>query len=314
MTTNTLQTNEERNKFEKTLELYFNEPYPYAFYMFDIEKIKKYFEELTLTSPSLVEDEFNDETDNFVVDENLIKTTTDKSLHRENLVQTVVEFLPNIAYNLIDSISHDGLHFRFWNCSGDKEDEHNPIYILINNDSVPLHFFWRLEEHDSVIVILSPNIKNIRDEAFDDCYCNMTSIVIPNSVTSIGDRAFDRCSLPSIILPDSVTTIGGAAFHDCSMTSITLGNSVESIGHYAFRDCSKLKSIVIPDSVTYIGNGAFYNCGSLESIIMPDSITSFGNDVIRGCSSLKSLTLSTLVNQKRCYAEASMDSIQSLII
>ena len=73
----------------------------------------------------------------------------------------------------------------------------------------------------------------------------MESVVIPDSVTSIGDGAFSGCSsLASVVIPDSVT----------------------SIGVYAFLDCSSLESVVIPDSVTSIGSSAFQNCSSLESV------------------------------------------------
>ncbi|MBR1751891.1 MAG: leucine-rich repeat domain-containing protein, partial [Ruminococcus sp.] len=95
--------------------------------------------------------------------------------------------------------------------------------------------------------------------AFDWC-TSLESITIPNSITSIGDRAFYQCtSLTSITIPNSVTSIGAYAFEYCtSLTSITIPNSVTSIGEYAFRGCTNLKSITIPDSVTSIGEYAFY--------------------------------------------------------
>ena len=96
--------------------------------------------------------------------------------------------------------------------------------------------------------------------------CKNTNI--PNSVTSIGDGAFEGCSgLTSIEIPNSVTSIGDAAFFGCSgLTSIEIPNSVTSIGNYAFGGCSGLTSVTIPNSVTSIGFDAFYDCSNLTSV------------------------------------------------
>ena len=101
----------------------------------------------------------------------------------------------------------------------------------------------------------------------------LPSVIDGKSVTSIGYRAFnaddiEACSnLTSIIIPDSVTRIGVSAFSGCtSLTSITIPDSVTSIGGSAFYKCTRLTSITIPESVTSIEDWAFYNCTSLASI------------------------------------------------
>ena len=96
----------------------------------------------------------------------------------------------------------------------------------------------------------------------------VTSVNIPNGVTSIKVRAFFGCaSLASITIPDSVTSIEGYAFSECtSLESITIPDSVTSITDGAFEYCTSLVSITIPDSVTSIGIGAFMNCSSLANI------------------------------------------------
>ena len=99
-------------------------------------------------------------------------------------------------------------------------------------------------------------------------------------VTSIRNYAFSYCSLTSITIPDSVTSIGEYAFQNCSgLTSVTIGNSVTSIGDCAFYYCSSLTSITIPDSVTSIGDFAFSDCKGLTEItvkaINPPTLNSY---------------------------------------
>ncbi|MBR2381800.1 MAG: leucine-rich repeat domain-containing protein [Clostridia bacterium] len=122
----------------------------------------------------------------------------------------------------------------------------------------------------------------------------VTSITIPNSVTTVGDYTFSGCtSLTSVTIPDSVTSIGSSAFYSCtSLTSVTIPDSVTSIGNDAFRNCTSLTSITIPDSVTGIDNYAFQGCSSLASITIPDSVTSIGIGAFSGCTGLKSITIS----------------------
>ena len=117
--------------------------------------------------------------------------------------------------------------------------------------------------------------------------------IIGESVTSIGERAFEDCSgLTSINIPNSVTSIGSYAFWGCSgLTSVTIGNNVTSIGDQAFYNCSGLTSIDIPNSVTSIGTWGFIGCSSLESINIPESVTSIGIAAFSGCSGLTSISV-----------------------
>ena len=157
---------------------------------------------------------------------------------------------------------------------------------------------------------IKEGVRIICDEAFSKCSF-LTSIVISNSVVSIGDGAFAGCtSLSSIVIPDSVPSIGDWAFSDCtSLSNIVIPNSVTSIGEGAFSSCTSLSNIVIPDSVTRIGNLAFSNCTSLSNIVISDSVTNIGDDVFYQCSSLTSVVIP---NSVTCVGDEAFCKCRSL--
>ena len=134
-------------------------------------------------------------------------------------------------------------------------------------------------------IAIPDSVTDIGDYAFEYC-CSLSNMVIPNSVTSIGDYAFYGCrSLSNIVIPDSVTKIGDYTFSVCSsLSKIVIPNSVTKIGDYAFSDCSSLSKIVIPNSVTKIGGYAFSDCSSLSKIVIPNSVTDIGDYAFAHCS------------------------------
>ena len=141
-------------------------------------------------------------------------------------------------------------------------------------------------------IVISNSVPSIGDWAFSDC-TSLSNIVIPNSVTSIGEGAFSSCtSLSDIVIPDSVTRIGNLAFSNCtSLSNIVISDSVTNIGDDVFYQCSSLTSVVIPNSVTCVGDEAFCNCRSLSNIVIPNSVTSIGVSVFWGCSSLVNIDI-----------------------
>ena len=138
--------------------------------------------------------------------------------------------------------------------------------------------------------IIPNSVTSIGEKAFHDCR-GLTSIDIPNSVISIGKDAFNYCwGLTSINIPNSVTSIGTGAFEECGrLTSLTIGNAVTKIEMYAFSRCRNLTSITIPNSVTSIGYGAFRECTGLTSLTIGNSVTEIGDYAFQDCSGLNEI-------------------------
>ena len=131
-------------------------------------------------------------------------------------------------------------------------------------------------------VVIPESVTTIGDSAFD--WASLASVVIPDSVVSIGDYAFAYAEMTSVVIPDSVLSIGEHAFGlNIRMTSVTIGNSVTSIGNEAFKE-TQLKSVVIPDSVTSIGSLAFAYTTSLTSATLGNSVISIGDAAFESTS------------------------------
>jgi hypothetical protein len=142
------------------------------------------------------------------------------------------------------------------------------------------------------------------------------SYTIPNSVTTIGDQAFNSCiNLTNVIIGSSVTTIGDQAFNSCiSLANVTIGNGVTSIGNYAFNYCTSLANLTIPEGVTNIGNYAFNFCTLLASVTIPDSITSIEAGTFYACSSLTNVTIGAGVTNISFAAFGFCTSLVDIVI
>ena len=151
--------------------------------------------------------------------------------------------------------------------------------------------FWQLRYVSGIT--LPNSIVSIGDKAFGNCRGLDGEFVIPSGVTSISYSLFYECSsLDSIVIHSGVTSIGDSAFYGCSsLTSVTIPSGVTSIGGYTFYYCTSLTSVNMGSGVTSIGGYAFNTCRSLTSITIPDSVTSIGDSAFRFCSNLTSVTV-----------------------
>lgn len=151
-------------------------------------------------------------------------------------------------------------------------------------------------------------VTRIAAEAFRD-NATLTSIVIPDSVTSIGDYAFAGCTaLKEVVLPNTVTDVGRAAFSNCiSLTKAKLSTALKSISAELFFHCNKLTEITLPQALVTVGFRAFASCTSLTSFSIPFRVTTIGAEILKG-TTISEITYGGSTSD---FAKISKDDFQS---
>lgn len=130
------------------------------------------------------------------------------------------------------------------------------------------------------VTAIGENAFAIRTNSESNPYSNnsqLTSVTLPDSISSIGQHAFAYCDkITSIKIPSCVTNLEGYVFSGCEeLGTVTFQEGLTSIGEHAFYGCNKLKSILLPDSLTEVKDGAF-TFASLETIDWPENLTMVG--------------------------------------
>ena len=210
----------------------------------------------------------------------------------------------------------------FWQCSGLTSVHISDIAAWCNitfssESSNPLYYanHLYLGEEEITDLVIPNSVTTIGNYTFLS-WSNLVSVIIPNSVTNIGDMAFYYCSgLTSVTIGNSVASIGSSAFSNCrNLTSITIPNSVTSIGIWAFSGSKRLTSVTIPNGVTNIAKGVFSSCTGLTSITIPNSVKSIGYKAFDNCTGLTTVTIPNSVNSIENQAFSSCKKLKYLTI
>ena len=251
-------------------------------------------------------------------------------------------------------ISEDG----YWVINGEKTNvkansgeavDENPygLQFFMQDDGTYLVSCGNARYLSDIVIPATYNggaVVGIADSAF--AYCpNLTSVIIPEGVTSIGEEAFTDCyNLTSVIIPEGVTSIGEYAFSGCyaleyneydnayylgsntnpylllvcaktqDITTFNIHEDAKFIYDGAFASCFDLTSIIIPEGVISIGQYAFNACDSLTSIVIPDSVTSIGDGAFCCCYNLTSVVICNSITSIDDFMFAYCHSLTSIVI
>ncbi|MBO5881907.1 MAG: leucine-rich repeat protein [Alistipes sp.] len=258
--------------------------------------------------------------------------------------------IKNIAYEINDAEDFTGstpndspANNEIWYTNGSTTEKTDPTHpnafganILSNTYDV---------DRECWVIKFDGAVTKIGEDAFADC-SNLTSITIPNSVTSVEVFSFYACNslvefegkfasedgkclivdntliafaigcdVTEYTIPNNVIEIVECVFGSCSsLTNVIIPNSVTKIGEAAFAGCDSLAGIIIPEGVSVIAAGTFANCHSLASVTIPNSVTTIEEDAFYDCPSLTSITIPDRVTSIGEGAFVGCESLADIII
>lgn len=173
-----------------------------------------------------------------------------------------------------------------------KVDRNNVVFNDGNRSNVIIETSTNILIQGCNKSTIPDSVTSIGDRAFQNCK-TLTSISIPNSVTSLGYGVFLSCDgLTSVIIGDNVESLSSNVFYGCkNLSNVVIGKNVKSISSSAFEVCKSLKNLVIPDSVTHIGSNAFYSCSALSNITIGNGCTNIDANAFMHCIGLTNVTI-----------------------
>ncbi len=168
---------------------------------------------------------------------------------------------------------------------------------------------------DMTSVIILDGVTTIGDDAFE-CCDSLTTVTIPDSVTTIGKGAFAECEkLTKVNIPENVTFIGREAFYMCKkLEKITIPSGVKTIERSAFESCESMAEVTISEGVECIADEAFFNCGALIDIVLPDGLKTIERSAFSGCDGLTSIHIPDSVTKIEDSAFSMCNSLKEITI
>ena len=173
---------------------------------------------------------------------------------------------------------------------------------------------WNTQKSKITSVVIENGVTSIGNYAFEDCSA-LKKLDIPQSVTEIGSKAFLGCSaLTSLALPQTVNRIGNTAFQGCSnLETINIPSGVKLIEHDTFHDCEKLKDVTIPADVTLIGYNAFKACKTFRNIEIPEGVTKIDHSAFEDCTQLETVVIPSTATNIRNFAFQNCPKLKSFV-
>ena len=198
----------------------------------------------------------------------------------------------------------DGTRGWFTNCPNVETiivDDNNPIYDSRYNCNALIHtstnaLLWGCSNTN-----IPNSVEYIEQYAFKGCK-NIDTIVIPESIISIGKKAFEGCSFPTVIweannyATDNMS-LSDTPFISCSISSFIVGNNITNIPNYICCKQTNLSQVHIPEGVVSVGNLAFKECTNLTSITLPASIQKIGAGAFEKCTRIQTITYKGTMEQ-----------------